>query len=272
MLQFKDCEVSVSGTPIMAENVTLTEANNIAPVVAQHYRGALTTTPNAGLTHSIQMDYVVEANSEPNFFTSQNVRHYVTDDMPTQIIVGGITGAGYLTSYRMSIQPNNLIRASANYAIFDNLSGELSDQPANVKGTYNTMSGSGYAHYWTAKARDANGNFGEVMQADYSLEVNWFPVNVIGRLAPADVKFISATETCSLLTETNSHVGLSGSVMDDVFPDIEYMNIKNLSSEWDTATQEYFTIYLSSGIITTNQVKLSPSSPILNNTTIVKFY
>jgi len=273
MLKFKDCQVSISGTPILANNVSITENSALKPIRIMGLIGRNKTTPISDKRNSIEINYVVETNQEPNFYLAKNIRDYNTSSFPVRIIIGGITGDGYLNRYSISIEPNNQIRASVSYDVFGDLKGDLQSQPPSISTGYNKLNSSGIAHYWTTYAKTIDGtSSGDLLQGNYSFNANWNPIYGIGSAAPVDVVLLSSEENYSFISEHNYHVKNSGQPFEEVFEGIEMIEINNQSSEWSSDNNNSLKLYPASGKINSQKINFLEGSPILVETNIVKFY
>lgn len=273
MLSFKDCEVSVSGSHLIADSASISQENSVSPVYSIRYNGPITMAPNNSIKNRIQIDYTVETNQEPNFYLAKNIRDYVFDDYPVEIIIGGITGNGYLASYNLNIEPNNTIKASVTYNTYEELEGEISNQPASAVAGYNLLNGSGVGHYWTTYAKLGNETAtGSLLQGNYSFRASWSPIYTIGQASPSQVKFLNAEENFSFLSEYNLYVTFSGDEFTSKFTDVEMIEINNISSDWSSANNNSLKIYPASGTIVNHGVEFTQSSPILSQTDIVKHY
>lgn len=273
MLKFKNCEVSVSGVTILADSASVNESNNVRPVVAQRYRGQVSSTPFGGVSHTIDISYTTETNSEPNFYLAKNIRDYVIADFPVQVTVGGLTGSAYLSAYSLDIIPNQPVKAKVQYVIFGDVSGSLSNQSATTANSYNSQNGSGVGHYWTTSAKKIDGSqIGSIIQGNYSFRAEWRPAFIIGRPSPVDVKFISAQEDYSLLSEYEVHTKISGQSFESAFTDIEMIEINNLSSDWSVNDTSSLRLYPASGVIISNSTKFVENQPVLTDIKIAKFY
>lgn len=273
MLNFKNCQLTISGSTILCDSASISESNPVNPVYAMGYGKPIANTPIGSLNNTINFSYFLETNNDPNFYLANNIKSYNFDAFPVSIVVAGRTGQGYLDSYSIDIQPNNLVKATSTYKIFTNLNGTLSNQIIGLL-NYNTLNNSGLAHYFTVYPKLSNSTTtGTLLQMKYDIKFNWKPIYKIGQSIPVQVKFLGAEENFSIVSEYNNvKITFSGEEFTTIFNDIELIEINNISSDWTTENKNSLYLYPASGKIISNNVNFSEQGPILQETNIKKFY
>lgn len=275
MLKFQNCQVTVQDLRILCQSATLQESTSIAPNYSLNSIGPINSSINGPIKNSIQLDYITEPIYDWSYFLVNYVKKYDFSQFPTTLVVGGITGIGYLDSYRLEISPNNPVKVSAGYSIFNPLSGFLSNQPSFFPDLYNLFNGSGIAHSWTTYAKKGDNTItGSLIQCVYNMKLDWQPVYKIGSPYPFEVKFLKAEETFDITNEYDLRIQNSGDKFENVFSDIEVIEINNISSSWDNPNinNSNIKIYPASGRIISNNISISENQLVTQETSIIKFY
>lgn len=271
MANFSNIGISISGTTILAESVSISEQNNIVPTSFIGYRGPFPTSPNAGLNHTISFDYILE-NSDINYKLLQRIREYDFNSFPVTISAAGITGAGYMNNYSLQITPNDAIKATVSYNIFTELTGRLSQQSSSNSQNYNLLNSSGVAHGWNSYAKNYAGtSTGSILELDYSFSLEWATRYKIGNPNPISVKFINGTENFEISSEYESRILYSGQNFSGKFTDFDIIEINSLSKDWSVG-ETPIKLYLQSGKVVSNNINITEDSLILNNTSIIKYW
>jgi len=269
-MQFKNIQVTVGTKNIMATDASVSERNSVTPIYFIGHKRPDLYSPSGPLNNQIQVNYIVEPENDINHSLINEIRNYNLSSFPTRIVLGGITGAGYLNSYSINIEPNDIVTASATYNVFTPLTGTLSNQPNGIN--YNTGRGSGVAHSWTVFPRMASGHLtGSIVSLDYSFSPNWRPVYKVGNPNPVEVKFIDAEETFDIISEYDTRITYSGQTFTGKFNNIELVQIGAISGLW---TGSYASLYLypNSGRVISNSINIQENSIIVQNTSIIKNY
>lgn len=271
-MQFKNIQVTVSGRNIMASDASISEQNGVVPIYTLGYKGNIAHSPNGPLNNQISINYIVEPENDPNYLLLQQIKNYDFSAFPIPIVVGGITGAGYLNSYSLNVRSNDAVTASATYSIFTHLTGQLNDKPAGIN--YNLSRGSGVAHSWTTYPRMYNGNLtGSILELAYSFNAEWATKYKPGQHKPIEVKFLNGNEQFDILNEYNARITYSGQSFNEKFYDIETIEINPLSGLWTSVgNNSKILLYPLSGKIISNRINIGPDNIITSETTIIKNY
>ncbi len=273
MLKFQNCQATIQDIRILCQSASISEQASISPIYSLGFKGPINSSTNNPLKNTFQLDYIIETISDWNSILLSYTKNYDFSQFPTTIVVGNITGVGYLDSYRLEIIPNEPIKASASYSIFNPLSGYLNEQPSFYPDIYNIYNGSGIGHSWTTYAKKSDNSLtGSLIQCSYSIKLDWQPVYKIGSKFPVEVKFLKAEENFNITNEYNLKIKSSGETFENVFNDIEVIEINNISSAWDSLNSSNVKLYPVSGKIITNNINISENNLITQETTIQKFY
>ena len=272
-MQFNNAQVTISGQTILAQSINIEESNSISPAYAVGYRGAISDSPSGPVSNRISFNYILEP-TDINYKLLQNIRNYDFNSFPVALSVAGLNGAGYLSSYSLNIRENDVITASVSYNIYEQLTGQLSEQPSNFYSNYNLSKGSGVAHSWTSYAKTNNGNStGSILSLNYNFQSEVRPVYKIGRPTPIEVKYLNSTESFEITSEHESRITYSGQTFTGKFNDIEIIEIGPISGLWNNvANGSKIFLYPNSGKITSNSVDIGENDIIVNQATVIKYY
>jgi hypothetical protein len=269
-MQFKNIQVTVNGRNIMASDASISEQNSIEPIYFLGYKRGDLYSPSGPLNSQIQINYYVEPANEPNHILINELRNYNASSFPIRVVVGGITGAAYLNSYSLSVEPNELVTASATYSVYTPLSGQLTNQPSAT--SYNAGRGSGIAHSWLVYPKMASGHLtGSIASLNYSFSPNFQPIYKIGNPNPTEVKFINANEEFSIISEYDNRILYSGQAFTGKYFDIQIIEINPLSGLFTANTSKLY-LYPNSGRITSNRINIQENSIIIQESNIIKDY
>jgi len=266
-VKYHNLEISVSGTTILCQSASISEQAGLTPIYALGYKGLSPTSPNQGIQNTFDLEYIVEPGNEVNFNLAQNIKNNDLAAFPVRIAVGGVTGAGYLNSFSLDILPNEIVKANVSYSVFTPLTGVLSNQNPNIVNSYNLLNGSGIASYWNVLAKKSNNSLtGSLISCNYNAKFNWQAIPKIGSAFPAQVKFTNGEENFSILSEYNQRIQTSGQTFEEIFTDIEILEISNLTNS------NNIKLYPVSGRIVSNKINISEDNLILQETSVVKYY
>ena len=215
---FNDINVLINGTPILCENASVSYDNSLQPVYPIGFLGTYNQVPTSAVKNNYQFSYLVRPDLEPNYIILNNLKINVSEK--TTIVIGNLSGEGYLDSYSLSCQPNQPTKANVSFVGFELLSGAL-----QVKQSEINKSGdfTGIAHGWTTYL-GASGDIQSqsILSLDYNFRVNWEPTFLLGRKNPLQVDFMSATEEIKFTSETFNNLSFSGTNLTD-----QYINATN---------------------------------------------
>ncbi|MEK6880445.1 MAG: hypothetical protein AABY22_12590, partial [Nanoarchaeota archaeon] len=100
MANFHKSEIKIAGTKILAQNATISENTSLAPAYSLGFNRPLDVGLRGNISNTINIDYLIETNSDP---TNTIVNNLISSTgqffTPTELVIGGITGSGYLDSY-----------------------------------------------------------------------------------------------------------------------------------------------------------------------------
>ena len=268
-IQFNQCEVSISGIRLFAESATITEQNSLN---ADYLLGNLVPvdfTPTDGVKNSFQINYTVEPHNEPNYNIIQNLKNYVPIFEPISIVVGGITGLGYLENYRLQVTPNQIIKASVTYNCYNELSGQINPQTQQ----YNSPNLTGLAHYWSTQATlSDNSTTGSVISMDYNFKASWNPIYIIGNKSPPQVVLIAAEENFNITSEFLTHVLYTGQNAGTAFNNFNQFNINNIGFLWNTSPIYTLKFDLRGGTVANTTTEIKTDNLIIITNTVNKYY
>lgn len=269
-MQFKNVQVTVNGRNIMASDVSISEQNSVEPIYLLGYRHTTLYSPTSPLNNQIQINYYVEPENEPNHTLVNQLRNSNTSSFPVRVVVGGITGSAYLSSYSLSVEPNELVTASVTYNVYTSFSGQFTNQPSAT--SYNAGRGSGIAHSWLVYPKMLNNTLtGSIVSLNYSFSPNFQPIYKIGNPNPVEVKFVNANEEFSITSEYDNRILYSGEIFTGKYFDIQIIEINPLSGLSTTNTSKLY-LFPNGGIVTSNRINIQENNTILQESNIRRDY
>lgn len=195
MIYYDQCDVVLNGSGIMAESAEIGVSPSLAPIYSLGRRGVWNQTPTAPITSNISINYYLESFFDHNKNTIDFIK---TGDVTTYapcstIIIGNVTGSGYLDSFSFTAQPNSPIMANASYTCFHELIGDL--QQKNNRYGYNKTNSSGLAHGYTLHVTSSgNSQIIPTYSLNYSFSADWKPMYKIGDKNPIQINYLGANE------------------------------------------------------------------------------
>ena len=218
IFHYKDVEVKINNSGIMAEFVSINTSTNLEPVYILGKKDSINQTPNGPLQSTISIDHYLDTSYDPGFNLISILRtgHNTSNYTPETIVVAGITGQGYLSNYDIRISPNEPIKVSVNYLIYEDVSGNIVNKLPSTK--FNITNSSGIAHGNTSFVTStANYITGKIYDLNYSCNINWVPVYILGTKFPSQIQFMSAHEVFNFTREYYSGIQFSGQSLTGYF-------------------------------------------------------
>lgn len=140
-LLFKDCDVLINGSGILTDSISVSQANDIFSVPTIGY-----TTSSYGKTgpikSSIQISYALQYAYEPFLPLIVSLRNGGEGFRHFELEFAGLRTNAYLDSFSFKVEPNSIIKASANFTSFGVFLGGLYEKYGVAK--YNTDMNSFY--------------------------------------------------------------------------------------------------------------------------------
>lgn len=272
-IKFNNCEISINNDRILAQDVSISKNNDLSPVFGIGNRNPLKNTHVGPIKNNIKINYLLETNIEPNYYLVQKLKGYEQNVQPASITVCGLYGTGYLSSYNIFIDENDVIKASAEYDVYHEIQGEIEEQLPQSYTGYNTLSSLGLAHYWTTFIQDIDGNNnGEIINLNYSYKTNWKPIYKIGDSLPCQVTLLNSQENFDITCENSPQVTFSGQNINDIIQSYYKIQINNISEIWTDANRFILYLYLASGQLVSCETNMSDNSVPISKLNIVKYY
>ena len=275
MIYFDQCEVSIAGTGIMANQVSLSNSNSLTPIKVIGKRGVLTQTLTNDITSNLQISYYLETDSEPNFAIVQEIKDFFSKDeiyTPRTVVVGGITGQYYLNKYSIKATPNNVLNATVDYLGYGGVSGDFIEKNNSI--VYNKSNGEQLGLYVFITS---TGNFAanKSLSFDYSFSCQWQPIYTIGQRQPREVKLLGASEEITIERENYHNLTFSGdSAAIALFNSSENETVKiyGIKFTCDQNITNAKEISLSGFRVKQSDVSVSTDSFLLSKVSFSKFY
>lgn len=213
MIYFNNCDIRINGTGLMAESVSLSSQNSLRPIRPLGRKAQTSIEPDGAISSELNATYFVEVGKDLGYAESSGMKQ--TTDFenltPKTIVIAGVTGSFYLKSYRLTINPNEPVKADVNYVSFEPLSGGVSAKPNELE---YPSSFSGLAHYWTTEIHSNAGTLSvPIFNFGYTFSANLAPIYVLGKKYPKQILLISSEEQVSIVKDQYRPIdfyGLSG--------------------------------------------------------------
>lgn len=281
MVYWDNCDVLINNSGILTENATISSENNLRPVYSIGNIGVHNLSPTGPTRHTISFNYILQTNNDPSFFIFSGIK--TNNNNPytgVTIEINGITGFNcLLTSLSYNIRPNDIVKASATYETYENLSGHFQEQ--QYSGVYNTD----VAHGWTTYLSSPNGYYNSpIYSLNYSASSNFSTRFTLGKKEPAQISYLSSNEKIQIDQENYTKIKFSGqnalgSILDNTETGLDFFSLNIIGfSEYDTGVKPFSGAYshipinLSGFKIYQSDVNAKLNDLLTNNVSIIKFY
>lgn len=249
MINYNNIEVKVNGSGLIVENANLTTNNALQSIGVIGYKNPIAFPVTNALKSQASINYLIEVDNEPNIPIVEFIKTGINNQTwtATPIVIGQITGSGYLDSYSLRVIPNEPVMANVSFLIFSPLTGQYqATQSARA------ISFSGIAHGLSSLFLDDNSlpSLVNFYNFDYDFKATWNPVYTIGNLYPIQVQLVNAEENFSIISDDYRHINYSGEALTG------HYNTRQLQI-YSFATNIPLTLNLSGAIVTSNQLNVS---------------
>jgi hypothetical protein len=304
MISFEKCDVTVNGTGIMADSASISSSNPIEKIGILGQRGAYTNSFEGAFQSDIRISYFLEPNNEPIYSLVNQIKQFNAITFPAiPIIIGGITGQGYLKTYNINVATNDIVKASAEFICFAPTSGTLVESNGSI--TYNEDNAEGLAHYFSSAVISKYDNLSRTNQVweesinlnnlSYSFSTNWAPMTYVGMRYPKYVKLLEAQESIEISHEYLKNLEMTK--QDPIsFVTSNTYNSRNLNKSMNIGknsivdlgvmlypyseaiidntvkSQNVPFISIKNGLVKSNSIDSQSSSVLKVSTNIVRFY
>lgn len=272
-LNYDQVDVLINNSGILAYDATITSSNSLKPVYILGRKNSLGQVPNGPVRSSINLSYLIETFNDHGYNRIQYLKtgHENFNYPNDTLVIAGLTGQGYLSSYSFSAAPNEPIFSTCSYECFVDLSGDLTQKSASTR--YNTSSGSGLAYGMTCFAF-TSGNYAVIPEYDikYNFKADWSPIYVLGSKSPSQVQFLSAEETFSITRDVYTGMQFSGQAATGYFratgnTDIDLIGLGYLNND----ARYLMSFNISGAQVVSHTVRIS-NSDIVKVETVAKNY
>lgn len=213
MIYYDDIDVSLNGSGIMAESAEISVTPSLSPVYSLGRRGIWNNVASAPPTANININYFLETFFDHNKNTIDFIKTGDTSQFHPcdRIVIGNITGSGYLASFSFAAQPNSPIIVSTSYNCYSEMVGDLRAKNNTVK--YNVTNSSGLAHgYGLHITSSGNSQIVPTYDFNYNFSIDWSPIYKIGNKVPIQVNYVGATERFTLTRDVYTGVNIMSGV------------------------------------------------------------
>lgn len=208
MIYFDKVDVKVNNSGLLAESVTVESQNEIQPAYVLGKKGILNQVPEGPIETTFNISYYVKLDQEPVFAIVNELKNLTGSYTGVNIEVAGCTGfQSYLVNYNLRSLPNELVKATANFITYTNLSGSLRESPqASVTGISGNL-----AIGWTTHVVSGNSYLtSPIYELEYSFDANWAPTYILGQSTPCSVEMLNGQETITVVRDVYKHIQFTG--------------------------------------------------------------
>ena len=273
-LYYDQVDVLVNNSGILATDASINSSNALKPVYVLGRKNSLGQIPNGPVRSNINLSYLAETFNDHGYNkvlllkTGHENFNYPSD----RIVIAGLTGNGYLTSYGFTVSPNEPVSISAAYDCYIDISGSPTTKLSSTK--YNASSGSGIPYGMTCFAF-TSGNYNVIPSYNfkYSFKVNWQPVYGLGAKEPLQVQYLGAEETFVLTRDAYTGIQFSGQAATGYFnatgnTDIDLIGLGYLNAD----TRYIMNFNMSGAQVVGHSVRSSNQGFVEIETTATNFY
>lgn len=213
MIFFNNCDVRINGTGLMAESVSLSSENSLRAIRPLGKKAQTSITPEGSIVSNLNVSYFIEVGKDLGYREVSGMKE--TTDFenltPRTIVAAGITGTFYLKSYKITLSPNEIVKADVSYISFEPLEGQISQKPDDL---LFATGFTGLAHYWTSEIHSDVGALNiPIFNFAYDFQATLMPIYTLGRKYPKQVLLIESEENVNIVKDQYQQIdfyGLSG--------------------------------------------------------------
>jgi len=220
MVYFDNCDVVVNGSGILAESASVQSVNYLDPAYVLEKRGEAGQPVKDSIRSMIDINYLVEADNEPNLEIIETIKQFREDDYVAKgfsVEVAGVSGTFYIQDYRLGIQPNGAAKANVQFVTYEPLGGSLSSKKVGGDAIDYNKSNSivnGWSTFVTSSG--AHAEF-PTYDFQYQFRAQWVPIYAMGAKYPKQVQLMNASEMLNLTSNIHRHITFSGEKAEDAF-------------------------------------------------------
>jgi hypothetical protein len=205
LISYKDVDVVINGSGILASNVSLSTNNTLSPINVLGYQNPINQTNDGPIKSTLSINYYLDTSFDANYNKIQSLKNYNNDIYHDNISFAGISGAFYLDTFEISAEENQMVRCNATYSCYNKLSGTLQQKTNTIN--YNATNNSGLANAWTVFiSNQSNYTTNPTYSFGYSFSNSWKPIYSLGNVFPTQIVFLGAIESFSF--ERNQYTGV----------------------------------------------------------------
>lgn len=242
-LFYNKINLSINGSNILADSISISDSSESRPGYILGNSLPFDTLPQ-GIKGNVNITYFVETNNEPNYSIITGWKNNTTGLTTALINIGGTIITGYLNTYSFSLLNNQSVKAQATYQIFSPITGNYQSSSSSDANLYNSLNGSGVAHYWTSSFYSANSlvSDNQILQVDYTFNANIIPIYSLGRPLPSQIAIVSANETLNTINEVQNNLIFRKSGINNVLTGVDGLRLRNIATLYSTGSELFFSL------------------------------
>lgn len=265
-MQYNQINLSINGFNVLADSVSFNETSTQNPIFTFNNNVIYNYVPSK-IQGSTSIQYFLEPGNEPNYSIVTGLLNDRTISLPSIINIGNVFITGYLNKFTLQLQPNALVKTSADYSIFYPFTGNLIVQNTNDWSGYDINNSSGLAHYWSAaflSGNNVNTN-NNILQLGYSTDLTLEPIYALGNPIPVQIFYHRINESLTVLTEQQTNTQYSGTLLDNIFNGLQTIKLSNISSIFNNNLNTNITIPLTGFVLKESQFDVTTDNLIFFN-------
>jgi len=210
MVYFDKAQVTVNGTGILADSVSIASTNALIPIYSLGKKGMGSQEPDGPIENQISLSYYLDLGREPIFPLLNTIKSITGIYSGITLSIANVTGLRcYLTKYQLVSTPNTLCKVNASFVSFHSLTGSLASRPLGI---YPDADFSGrLAMGWTTHPISLTSyQTSPIYNLNYSFNAEWEPIYILGQGDPFEIQFLNGEEEIEIIKDTFKVVQLTG--------------------------------------------------------------
>lgn len=260
----KNCGITVNGTGLAANTVSLSQQSTISQITPIGFNISHYNYVNGANTNNLQISYLSNTNQDPLYWNFSGIKNNYSGT-PVSINLGGLTGLFYLTNYSFDAQPNQPVIINAELINFTNITGNFTGLKINnITGNFNQRMANGTSiSFLSANAQVPA--FG----LRYSCEIEYIPFYKLGQKEPYFICYNRATENINFSSDEYTGIGFYGRDVNEIFKNSSILRLTNASTISGTWVMDFI---LTGSKISSIEQNFETQNVVKNNYSINNIY
>lgn len=276
MINYSNIPIKINGTQVIADSVSISENSTKSPAYALGYKSPFDNLP-LSINNSIDMEYFMDAGLDDNYNSIQTWINNGTGNINCLLNIGGVEMSGYLNRYSFDINQFQPIKSKVSYVVYQEITGQISEQSYVNMATGNSKNGTGIAHYWSVGFYTGDSTFqvsstGKLINLNYSFDANLFPSYGLSSIYPQQIDIITASETVTVTHESQINTSFSGQNFEKFYQDIHGIRLNAMSKTLEGIDNSCSILPLTGFILENTKFDIRTQNLLLFNNIFKKNY